>query len=70
MRYDHKLTFTSIIRCFKKSYFFDDVRVMFFTLHPIEKSIANLEFQNCTLSDVFTGLASKLLDTDHLIKGL
>ncbi|PKK62093.1 hypothetical protein RhiirC2_790877 [Rhizophagus irregularis] len=40
--------------------FFDDVRVLVFTLRPIKQSIAALESQSCTLADCFLGLAKAI----------
>jgi hypothetical protein len=62
---------TAVSSIIRSRAFFDDVRALAFTLHPIKQSIAVLESQSCTLADCFFGLAKlgtaikKLPDNDY-----
>src|SRR5277367_4820283 len=62
---------TAVLSVLRSRAFFDDVRVLAFTLRPIKQSIAVLESQTCTLADCFFELAKlgaaikKLPNNDH-----
>ncbi|CAB4404603.1 unnamed protein product [Rhizophagus irregularis] len=64
---------TAVLSVLRSCAFFDDVRALAFTLHPIKQSIAALESQSCTLADCFLGLArlgaaiKKLPNNDHRV---
>ncbi len=58
MRYNYADTLSTAVLSILRSYaFFDQCRILAFTLHPLKKSIATLESQTCTLADCYLGLA-------------
>ena len=72
MRYNYADTLSTAVLSVLRSYaFFDQCRILAFTLHPLKKSIASLESQTCTLADCYLGLArlgaaiKKLPKNDH-----
>ncbi len=74
MHYNYADTLFTVILSILRSYaFFNQYRILAFTLHPLKKSIATLESQTCTLADCYLSLArlgaaiKKLLKNNHQI---
>ena len=62
---------TAVSNVLRSHAFFDNCRILAFTLHPLKKSIATLESQTSTLADCYLGLTrlgaaiKKLPKNDH-----